>query len=130
MPEPTKTPSQPSFIIKATSTGVATLPATKFTTGNDLFGKGKNFIDIQSLKLTYVTQNRPHVSYYLNNITSTDFSFSPDHSSSFNNPSQCLTKVLATTDKRHTKIMFVDMVHFICNSDHFTFINVINTDGL
>ena len=34
MPEPTKTPSQPSCIISAASAGVAIPPAAKLTTGN------------------------------------------------------------------------------------------------
>lgn len=37
IPEPTKTPSAPSYIIRAASAGVATPPAAKLTTGSLLF---------------------------------------------------------------------------------------------
>ena len=48
----------------------------------------------------------------------------------YSNTTECFAEVATTTDERHFKVMFRDMVDFICWSQHFTLINVINPNCL
>src|SRR5262245_43537073 len=66
----------------------------------------------------------------LHDISSTCFTFGTDESGTFGNSTECFAKVTSTTDKRYFEIVFVDMVLLICRSEHFRFINVIDSNSL
>mmetsp|Transcript_10567 Transcript_10567/g.18517 ORF Transcript_10567/g.18517 Transcript_10567/m.18517 type:complete len:202 (-) Transcript_10567:44-649(-) len=61
-----------------------------------------------------------------NYIACSSFSFGSNHSCSFANSSQGLSEITTTADKRNFKLVFVDVIDFICRSENFAFIDIIN----
>mmetsp|Transcript_10566 Transcript_10566/g.18512 ORF Transcript_10566/g.18512 Transcript_10566/m.18512 type:complete len:202 (-) Transcript_10566:44-649(-) len=63
-----------------------------------------------------------------NYIACSSFSFSANHGCSFAYSSQGLPKIATTTDKRNLELVFVDVMGFICRSENFAFIDIIDAE--
>ena len=65
-----------------------------------------------------------------NDIAGASFSLRANKRCTFGDPTECLAKVLCTTDERYLECVLVNVVLLVCRSQNFGFIDVVDTDGL
>ena len=144
MPEPTKTPSTPSCIIRAASAGVAIPPAAKLTTGRrpsvarldhqlvgrpDLLAVGHEFIVGQSLQTADLAQHGPGVAHGLDHVAGAGLALGADHGRAFADAPQRLAQVAAAAHERHLEGMLLDVVVFVGGGQHFRLVDVVDAEG-
>jgi hypothetical protein len=65
----------------------------------------------------------------LHNITSTGFALGTDHGGTLRDTTESLAEVAAATYERGLEAVFGDVVHVICRSEDFGFVNVVDPNG-
>ena len=145
MPEPTKTPSTPSCIIKRASAGVAMPPAAKLTTGRrarpgdlddqivgraQVLGLGHQLFFAQRGQLADLVQHRARVADSLDDVAGAGLALGADHGRAFADAAQRLAQVAAAADKRHLEVVLVDVVRLVGRRQHFALVDVVDADRL
>mmetsp|Transcript_10018 Transcript_10018/g.17728 ORF Transcript_10018/g.17728 Transcript_10018/m.17728 type:complete len:287 (+) Transcript_10018:1212-2072(+) len=92
-----------------------------------LFGKDENLVFIHTLQTADLLEDLPGVSHGLDQISCTSLTLHTDHTSTFSNTAQSLTQGLSPTNKRNTKLGFVDVVVRIRRCQHLALVDVIDS---
>ena len=71
-----------------------------------------------------------HVAYRLNDIAGTRFTLGTDHGSALCDTAKGFTEVTRTADEWHLELVLVDVVNIVSRREDFTFIDVVDLDGL
>ena len=145
IPEPTKTPSMPSCIMRAASAGVATPPAAKFTTGRapspgdlshelignlHLLGLVEKLILIHGRETLDVSLDTASVSDGLDHVASAGLALCAEHGGTLGNAAKSLSQVTATTHEGDLELVLVNVKLVIGHGKDLALVDVVNLNCL
>mmetsp|Transcript_2980 Transcript_2980/g.6762 ORF Transcript_2980/g.6762 Transcript_2980/m.6762 type:complete len:274 (+) Transcript_2980:275-1096(+) len=93
-----------------------------------VLGKCEYFSVVEVHELLNLPLHSSNVFNSSQHISCSSFAFGTNHRSAFRNSSQSLPQIAAAADKRNLEWILVDVVFFVCNRQHFGFVNVIDFD--
>ena len=98
--------------------------------GAPLPGVAHQLLVGQGAQASDFPQNGARVTDGLHHVTGAGLALGADHGGAFSDTAKRLTQIPAAADKRNREGVLVDMVAFISRCQHFTFVYIVDADGL
>ena len=145
MPEPTKTPSAPSWRISAASAGVATPPAENSTTGQlaelgdlldqlvrgaQLLGGGVQLVVVEAAQAGDLVLDLAQVADGLDDVAGAGLALGADHRRALGDAAQGLAQVGGTADEGGGEGPLVGVVDLVGRGEHLGLVDVVDAERL